>query len=607
MSNAAPAQPTRLESLPATGLTPERSSAPQSDASYRLQELLSHLYGAGAAPMMARRLERIVRTHGPAATADATVPAASSKEAPEPAAVPVQFSEQDQVLITYGDSLLADSMPSLWALKQFADGHLDGLFSAIHVLPFFPFSSDDGFAVTDYLTVRDDLGDWRHVEALSERFELMFDLVINHCSREHLWFADFVGGLLPGSDYFLTCEPSPELDQVVRPRNTPLLSVVPTRQGPAHVWTTFSEDQVDLNFGNPDVLFRFAEILMSYVSYGARYVRLDAIAFLWKRIGSNCSSLPETHMVVKVLRILLEQCGVPVRLLTETNVPHDENVSYFGHGDEAHLVYQFSLAPLLLYAYLFEDAAPLGGWLADLEPAPAGCTYLNFIASHDGIGLRPLEGLLPQERVDALVDRCRDRGAFVTLRTTADGNERPYEINSALFSALGDEVDAMPAFLAMHQLLLAFQGIPALYIHSLFGTLNDRAGVDRTGRTRSINRAQLELGSVEAALDDPASRSARVFSGLSHALTVRRSCSAFHPEAPQRLHDHSADALLFERCGDNATVLIAASFGRNGAALAWPDTYDSAASARDLLTGEALSCHQPIPMEPLQVRWLVID
>ncbi|MEM1435321.1 MAG: alpha-amylase family glycosyl hydrolase [Pseudomonadota bacterium] len=595
-SDRAPAAAPRLDGLPVTGLTPESSQAPTSDASYRLQELLSHLYGAGAAPMMARRLERIATTHGPAADQAVAAPAAPAS---------VRFSEQDQVLITYGDSVLATGLPPLWALKRFADGHLDGLFSAIHVLPFFPFSSDDGFAVTDYQTVREDLGGWQHIEALSERFELMFDLVINHCSREHLWFADFVGGLLPGCDYFLTSEPSAELDQVVRPRNTPLLSLVQTRQGPKHVWTTFSEDQVDLNFGNPDVLFRFAEILLDYVRHGARYIRLDAIAFLWKRLGSNCSSLPETHMVVKVLRILLELSGVPVRLLTETNVPHAENVSYFGNGDEAHLVYQFSLAPLLLYAYLFEDAAPLGEWLEELDSAPAGCTYLNFIASHDGIGLRPLEGLLPIERVDALVDRCRERGAFVTLRTTADGEERPYEINSSLFSALGDGPQALPAFLAMHQLLLAFAGIPALYVHSLFGTLNDRMGVERTGRTRSINRSQLELGDIEAQLDDPDSRAAQVFSGLREALALRRAQSAFHPEARQTLLRSTRDQLLFERCAETQHILVVASFSQAPASLAWPEGWVDGADCMDLLTGEICDGSEPLAMAPLQVRWLV--
>ncbi|MEM6937482.1 MAG: alpha-amylase family glycosyl hydrolase, partial [Pseudomonadota bacterium] len=314
----------RLDSPAAVGLTDESSTAPEDTHEYQLREALGSLYGSGAAPPMVRRLLQLAR---------------ATQERVQERPLKIGLDQSDQLLITYGDSLKHPGEPPLGALKRFADEHLRGALSGIHVLPFFPFSSDDGFAVIDYLAVRDDLGEWADVRDLGEHFDLMFDLVINHCSREHLWFADFVGDRAPGKDFFIEADPRADHANVTRPRNSPLLTRVHTYRGVRHVWTTFSEDQVDLNFANPNVFMAFAEILLFYLEQRARFIRLDAVAFLWKHVGTNCMSLPETHTVVRALRCILDMAGLPALLLTETNVPHAENVSYFGDSNEAHLVY----------------------------------------------------------------------------------------------------------------------------------------------------------------------------------------------------------------------------------------------------------------------------
>jgi len=120
-----------------------------------------------------------------------------------------------------------------------------------------------------------------------------------------------------------------------------------------------------------------------------RIARLDAVAFLWKELGTNCLHLPETHELVKLFRDVCEIVAPRAIILTETNVPHAENVSYFGQGDEAHMVYQFSLPPLLLHAFITGNGQYLTHWASGLEPPPAGCTFFNFTASHDGVGVRP--------------------------------------------------------------------------------------------------------------------------------------------------------------------------------------------------------------------------
>ena len=515
------------------------------------------------------------------------------------------------MLITYADTILAQDQTPLATLLQFLDRHAGGVFGQLHVLPFFPSSSDDGFAVVDYRRVDHRLGGWEDLGALSERCDLMFDLVINHCSRENLWFADFIGGRDPGRHYFITLPEESDTSAVVRPRTTPLVSAVHTYAGIRHVWNTFSDDQVDLDFSNPAVLREFVEILFFYVAQGARLIRLDAIAFLWKRLGTSCMSLPETHAVVRVLRLLLEYAGADVQLITETNVPHGENIGYFGDGDEAHMVYQFSLSPLLLFSYLFGDASYLTAWASRLSPPPRGSTFINLIASHDGIGLRPLEGLVPEGAVQRLVDRMRQRGGFVTLRQ-ASGREtgpelKPYEINIAPFSAFGGREADLPAYFGAHTLLLSFQGVPAVYVHSLLATSNDLDLVEQTGRTRSINRGRWMWNDLEERLADPESVQAQALAYFKGIIVLRGAQEAFAPEAAQQVLTSPAGVFAMRRMGERQTILVVASVTGQGQRLSRADLGIAPGSYDDLVAGAKVPVADDIDLGPFQVLWLDVS
>lgn len=513
-------------------------------------------------------------------------------------------SEAEAILICYGDTLRDGSRVPLQVLDEFATKKLKGIVSGIHILPFFPSSSDDGFAIVDYQRVRPDLGDWSDIQDLSNDFELMVDLVINHCSREHLWFIDFITHEAPGKDFFHELDGHQDLNQVLRPRNSPLLTDVHTRSGVKKVWTTFSDDQVDLNFANPDVLVEFVQTLFFYARMGARYIRLDAIAYLWKRLGTSCMSLPETHMVVRILRGLIDVEDLPIILITETNVPHEENISYFGEGNEAHLVYQFSLAPLLLYSYLLGNAQALVDWTRNLKPPPEGCSYFNFMASHDGIGMRPLEGLLPEAEIEQLIDVVHKRGGFASMRTMATGVDRAYELNIALFSAFGDQAHSIDAYIGAHQLLLAYQGVPGLYLNALLGTANDYQQMETTGRTRSINRGSWELSDLDRVLADEDSHHGRVFFRLMDSLAVRKEQPAFASSADQTFVSGSAECLIFLRHDEHQRVLVVASFAEAQQPLAWPSQLPLPSQAKDLLSGDVLACDAPLVMGAFQVRWL---
>jgi sucrose phosphorylase len=493
----------------------------------RIQARLAYLYGEHEGGRVARRIQRIIETHKQLRKREVSGPF---------------WTHRDVVLITYGDTIQSPEAPPLQTLHDFLALHLKEAFSMVHVLPFFPWSSDDGFSVTDFRAVNEALGDWQDILRLGQDFDLVMDLVLNHCSRENLWFIDFIAGQEPACDYFIDVDPAENLAMVTRPRSSPLLSGVRTHRGLRHVWTTFSNDQIDLNYANPDVLLEFIDILLYYFRRGARMVRLDAVAYLWKQIGTSCIHLPQTHQVVKLFRDVLELVEPGGLIMTETNVPHAENVTYFGDGDEAQVIYQFSLPPLLLHALYSGNTRYLRDWAMGLEvmALPADCTFLNFTASHDGVGLRPLEGLVPREEAEQMLEAMRERGGYISTKRNSDGTDSPYELNISYFDAFRsanpqDNQWHVPAFLVSQVVALTFKGIPAVYIHCLTATPNDTLGVERTGMTRSINRRKWDRGELEGMIANRHSETGHVFRIYQQLLTLRRQQAALHPDASQHV------------------------------------------------------------------------
>ncbi|GHB25256.1 sugar phosphorylase [Salinicola rhizosphaerae] len=493
------------------------------------------------------------------------------------------WSERDQILITYGDTIIDGERPPLEVLDDFLATRLNGTFSGLHILPFFPWSSDDGFSVIHYREVNPKLGDWQDVRRLASRVDLMVDLVINHVSRDSLWFTDYLSGTQPGRDYFIEMDPETDLSMVTRPRNSPLLVPVSTRRGTRYLWATFSEDQIDLNFANPDVLIEFIGIMLFYVQQGARTIRLDAVTYLWKEVGTSCVHLPQTHAIVRLLRAILDFVAPGTLLITETNVPHHENMSYFGlerlgpktpslenqpsdnqspeqgseaqadaRPDEAHMIYQFTLPPLLVHTLTSGDASVLSDWARSLPQLPPGCTYFNFTASHDGIGVRALEGLLPPHELEILLELMHRFGGYVSMKTNSDGSDSPYEINITYYDAMkgtrrGADAWQVERFLCSQNLMLALQGIPGVYFHTLTATLNDHGGVERSGKLRSINRRRWPKEELDELIDSRSTPTREAFTSLKRRLNIRANEPCFHPEAAQRVLDTPPGIFAIER------------------------------------------------------------
>lgn len=526
-----------------------------------------------------------------------------------------QWNENDVVLITYADMVREEGETPLRSLKAFCEQHLTGAVKTVHLLPFYPWSSDDGFSVKAYREVEPEYGNWDDVKALDGSFSLMFDFVLNHCSAQSSWFKDFVSGVQPWKNFFIVMDPATDLSAVVRPRSLPLLTKTNTPRGEAHVWTTFSPDQVDLNWQHPDVLFEMLDVMFFYLSKGARILRLDAVAFLWKMVGSDCLHRPETHEVVKLLRDVLSIVAPDAILLTETNVPHEENISYFGRGDEAHMVYQFALPPLLLLCLLRNDCTLLRNWAASLPALPDECTYLNFTASHDGVGVRPLQDLASEDDLEWLIGEVKSRGGKVSTRSTSDRGDVPYELNITYASALSDPEDPQlgdARFLCSQALALSLQGMPAVYFNSLFGAPNNPI-VDEDHK-RGINRERWKLDELNETLADAAARESIVFEAYLAMLRRRANHPAFHPDGPQNVIDLGAEIFSVLRWSRDRQdrIFCAFNFTREPQCLpaeALLEALEIRVSAgdtvRDVLSGLQLTADDKgIVLEPYQAVWL---
>lgn len=521
------------------------------------------------------------------------------------------WTQNDAVLITYGDSLIDGTHKPLDLLHDFLASHMKGVVNGVHILPFFPFTSDDGFAVTDYRKVNPQLGEWSDVRRIAQEFHLMSDLVLNHVSSQGVWFNAYRQGQKPFDKFFFEASPEDDVGMVIRPRTTPLLQEVETAMGTRHVWCTFSHDQIDLDFRNPDVLLEILRIIRLHIDEGVRIIRLDAVAFLWKQLGTNCIHLPQTHAVIQLMRLLMDYASETVILLTETNVPKAENLSYFGHRNEAHVVYNFPLPPLILHAMMSGNAKYLIDWQRTMPPAPLGCAYLNFTASHDGIGMRPAEGLIPPPEIGKMIDCIRETGGKVSMRSLPGGGEAPYELNCAYFEAMGRTFDGVDEhhiarFLCSQTIPMSLEGIPAFYIHSMLATPNDVEAVERRGMNRAINRHRWDYPTLIDKLQDPDTVHAKVLAALSERLKLRAQQPGFHPNATQfTLNVDPRIFGLWRQALDRSQSIFTLHNVSADTVEIPEDDLNLIADETwvDLLSGEEIT-PGPVSMAPYQCRWI---
>lgn len=581
------------------------------ETAHIIEGRLKEIYGATAAVKTLKELARLMAVYYAHKTPDMI--------GWEKSFVPAdRFTEKDAVLITYGDLIRDERGKPLKALAELCERHLKGVFNSLHILPFFPYSSDRGFAVINFFAVDPNLGTWDDILVLKAQFQLMFDGVFNHISSRSRWFQEFLNQSPEFRDFFISYSEGSwiskeKIRKLFRPRTSDVFTTFPTLKGRRKVWTTFGPDQVDLNFENPQVLLKIVEILLNYVRRGADMIRLDAVTYLWKELGTDGVHHRRTHLIIKLLRDVLNAVAPHVALITETNVPHAENISYFGNGrDEAQMVYNFALPPLILHTFIKGDSRKLSNWAGSLRDVPEGGLFFNFLDSHDGIGIMGARGVLDEAETGALVERTLQCGGFVSYKTESDGRESPYELNITSFSMLSPVSDKesldvrVSRYLAARSIPLALVGVPGVYLHGLLGSENDTDKVKATSVKRDINRRNLDKAGLFAALDDPESVASRVSGGISRMLRVRSGLAAFHPAAAQEVLDGGPSFFCVKRrAADGSEVLAVTNvtgrtqklvLGGTGGGM-WRDIFSEQAVEVD---GEGLK----FDMHAYRVAWL---
>ncbi|EGQ5299944.1 sugar phosphorylase [Enterobacter hormaechei subsp. hormaechei] len=515
------------------------------------------------------------------------------------------WDEKDVVLITYADQFSAKGEKALPVFTRFYNEWLSRTFSHVHLLPFYPWSSDDGFSVIDYHEVAPETGTWQDVAELKQSASLMFDFVCNHMSAKSEWFANYLAQKPGYEDFFISVDPETDLSAVTRPRALPLLTPFTLHDGSVrHLWTTFSEDQIDLNFASPQVLIAMVDVLLHYLMEGARYIRLDAVGFMWKIPGTTCIHLEQTHCLIQLFRAITDAVAPGTVIITETNVPHKDNISYFGNGEnEAQMVYQFSLPPLVLHAVHCQDVKALCQWAGSLALPSTHTTWFNFLASHDGIGLNPLRGILPESEILSLVDKLQQEGALVNWKNNPDGTRSPYEINVTYLDALSlrdsSDDERIARFILAHAVLLSFPGVPAVYIQSILGSRNDYEGVERLGYNRAINRKKYTAGQVDRELNNKKSIRYQIYSRLSELIAIRRGESAFNPDGQaifDAMGEHILKIVRVAKNGERITALF--NFSNK-----IQTVYEQTHFGKELLSGQDISGTE-LTLNPWQVMWI---
>ena len=521
------------------------------------------------------------------------------------------ISEKTSMVICYGDSLLSNNQKySLRNFKSFFDKKLNKYFNCIHFLPFYPSSSDSGFAVKDHYKIDKKFGNWNDISKFSKQNNIMADIVINHSSARGLWFRNFLKEQRPGKDYFIKINNKFDTSKVVRPRDHKLLKQIDIFKKRTFIWRTFSNDQIDLNFKNPAVLLRFIKIMINLLNHGVKIFRLDAIAYLWKESGSKCINLKQTHEIIKLFRYISCLLKVQSIIVTETNLPEKENISYFGkNSDEANWIYNFTLPPLLIHALLFEKSHFLNKWSKKLPNNKPGNSYLNFIASHDGIGMRPVEGILNENDLNNFFKRLKKNGSKFSYRKIQNKFKKVYEANITIFNALKkSDFDQngnffLERYITAHSIMISFDGVPAIYFNSLFGTSNDESKYIITGNKRDVNRYKWNKNILLSKLKNKKSKQSIFFKEITKLFEIKRRQKAFHPNAKRENIDLGSKIFCFKRVSiDGKQTII--SISNLTSRVQYPKLGKKFNNWKDLINLNNLKKDNKLILQPFQTMWL---
>ena len=557
-----------------------------------MKKLISELYGKKLSKEICKKIDKIINKY-------------KNKSILVKQRQPI--SENDVALICYADNIYLENRPTLQIMNIFFEKYLSNLISYIHFLPFYPYSSDDGFAVQDFFTIKSDYGDWTDIQKTGKIFNLIFDAVINHISSKHEWFQEYLKSNPKYENYFIKTDKNTDISKVMRARDLPLLSKFQKDDDEIFVWTTFSNDQIDLNYKSYEILLVIIDVLLFYAVNGASIIRLDAIAYIWKNENSNCINLEETHKIIMIIRKVFDNVFPHVMLLPEANVPSKENIQYLGNGkNEAQLIYQFCFSTLVLYTFYSQNVIRLLEYLKNIPQLSENNYFFNVLATHDGIGLRPVLDILNENEINLILNEMKKRKVEISYKSEKNGKKTPYEMNVTYFDALNDINDSIEnnikKFIAAHAILLSIQGFPALYFHSLFGTRNYTEGFKKTGHPRTLNRRKFEYHELEGLLNNPESHESQIFKSISNLLQIRKTSTAFHPKSNQKVLNLSKNIFSIVREKEDK-ILVLVNISNKSEIVKIPNNFKSK-KIKNLIDKQKFQKIMEIRLKPFEIMWL---
>ena len=529
------------------------------------------------------------------------------------------------------------------------EDHLDYLeelgIRYVHLMPLLrtrPGDNDGGYAVADYRAVEPGLGTMADLERLSgllrsRGMSTCIDLVLNHCAAEHEWAVRARAGERDYEEMFwiFPNRRMPNRYEATLPEVFPDFAPGNFTRLPdgRWVWTTFNEFQWDLNWSNPRVFVEIVDILLDLANRGIDVFRLDAVAFMWKRLGTNCQNQPEVHSLLRALRACARVAAPAVIFKAEAIVGPDDLAPYLGvgrnHGRECDLAYHNSLMVQYWSALATRDTRLMNHVLADFPTKPSTTSWATYIRCHDDIGWAVTEADAeavgwtgPGHRAFLSSFYAGEFPGSFAVGEVFQHNPATHDMRiSGSFASLAGVEKALrsgdPAALDLavarvllgHALILGWDGLPLLYMGDEIALLNDRSYIDEprlASDNRWLHRPRMDWArAAERGGDGPVGR---VFRGTLHLVEVRGSLAALHAATPLDVVDLGDPALFaFVRAHPSGPLLAVHNMTETPAAV------DGRALellgldvARDAISDEGpYAAHDLIPLPPYAARWLV--
>ncbi len=424
-------------------------------------------------------------------------------------------------LITYPDSMGANLPELHYVLRKFFSKAVHG----VHILPFYPSSSDRGFAPKTYDEVDPAFGTWEDVEKIGQDFDLVIDFMVNHISRQSIFFQDYVekgpaseyadmflsfdkmipGGFIQEEDLekVYTRKPRPHYQQLERPNGTL-----------EKIWCTFDYEQIDLDYDSPKTREVMRKFLIRLARNKPKMIRLDAIAYTTIELGTNCFFVEP-----KIWEYLDWFDDYASAFDTEILPEVHEHFSYqFKLAKKGYWCYDFSLPMLVLHCLYMKTTRRMKSWL---KKCPR--KQITTLDTHDGIGVVDVQDLLNQEEIDQTIEQLYEKGSNV--KKTYSGPEYQnldvYQVNCTYYSALGCNDDA---YIVARTIQFFTPGIPQVYYVGLLAGENDIELLEKTRLGRNINRHNYTLKEIREDIQKP------VVQRLLKLMEFRNSYPAFNGE-----------------------------------------------------------------------------